>query len=429
VVNISSNLTTELDRVNFTESHRVFVLKKNNFNLIFMKYLNDYNFKNKKALIRVDFNVPLDKDFTITDDTRLKASLPTIQKVLKDGGSVILMSHLGRPKGEIQEKYSLKHLVSYLKEALQVNVLFGEDCIGKTSFEQSQNLKNGEVLLLENLRFYSEETKGETEFANKLAKHGDVYVNDAFGTAHRKHASTAVIAQFFEDKICGKVMQEELANAQKVLENAQEPFTAIMGGAKVSDKIMIIEQLIGKVDNLLIGGGMAYTFFKAMGGNIGSSLVENDKLDLATQLIAKAKGSKTTLYLPIDSVTADAFSNDAATQNADNMNIQENWMGLDIGTKAAKEYAEVIKNSKTILWNGPMGVFEMEKFSNGTKEVAKAIAEATDSGAFSLIGGGDSAAAINQFGFGKQVSYVSTGGGALLKYLEGEVLPAVEAIF
>ena len=281
---------------------------------------------------------------------------------------------------------------------------------------------------MENLRFYTEETKGDTDFASKLAKHGEVYVNDAFGTAHRKHASTAVIAQFFEDKICGKVMQEELENAQKVLENAQAPFTAIMGGAKVSDKILIIEQLIGKVDNLLIGGGMAYTFFKAMGGNIGASLVENDKLDLATRLISKAKASKTKLYLPVDSVIADAFSNDAATQNADNMNIQEKWMGLDIGQKAAIEYAQVVKNSKTILWNGPMGVFEMEKFSKGTKAVAQAIAKATQHAASSLIGGGDSAAAINQFGFSAQVSYVSTGGGALLKYLEGETLPAVLAL-
>lgn len=394
-----------------------------------MKYLTDYNFKNKKALVRVDFNVPLDANFNITDDTRLKASLPTINKILKEGGSVILMSHLGRPKGEAQEKYSLKHLIDYLKSALKTSIHFGEDCIGNSAFEQSKNLKNGEVLLLENLRFYTQETKGDTDFAERLAKHGEVYVNDAFGTAHRNHASTAVIAQFFKDKICGKVMQDELANAQKVLENAQTPFTAIMGGAKVSDKIMIIEQLIDKVDNLLIGGGMAYTFFKAMGGNIGSSLVENDKIDLAKQLIAKAKQSKTKLYLPVDSVIADAFANDANTQNADNMTIQNQWMGLDIGEKAAKEYAQVIMKSKTILWNGPMGVFEMEKFSNGTKAVAQAIAEATKKGAFSLIGGGDSAAAINQFGFGEQVSYVSTGGGALLKYLEGEVLPAVEAIF
>lgn len=393
-----------------------------------MRYLKDYNFKNKKALVRVDFNVPLDNDFIITDDTRLKASLSTINKILKDGGSVILMSHLGRPKGEIQEKYSLKHLVNYLENALKTSILFGEDCIGKPAFEQSKNLQNGQVLLLENLRYYTEETKGDTNFAKKLAKHGDVYVNDAFGTAHRNHTSTAVIAQFFEDKICGKVMQNELENAQKVLENVQKPFTAIMGGAKVSDKIMIIEKLIGKVDNLLIGGGMAYTFFKAMGGSIGSSLVENGKIDLAKQLIAKAKESNTKLFLPVDSVIADAFSNDANIQNADNMNIENNWMGLDIGENAAIEYAQVIKNSKTILWNGPMGVFEMEKFSKGTKAVAQAIAKATENGAFSLIGGGDSAAAVNKFGFGEQVSYVSTGGGALLKYLEEGNLVALDAL-
>ncbi len=393
-----------------------------------MKYLKDYNFKNKKALVRVDFNVPLDKQFSITDDTRLKASLPTISKILQDGGAVILMSHLGRPKGEIQEKYSLKHLINYLQEALKTTVLFGKDCIGESALEQSKNLKNGEVLLLENLRYHTEETKGDTDFASKLAKHGNVYVNDAFGTAHRKHASTAVIAEFFEDKICGKVMQEELVNAQKVLETAQKPFTAIMGGAKVSDKIMIIEQLIGKVDNLLIGGGMAYTFFKAMGGNIGSSLVENDKIDLAKQLIAKAKESNTKLHLPVDSVIADAFSNEANIQNADNMNIQGSWMGLDIGEKAAKEYTQVIQTSKTILWNGPMGVFEMESFQEGTKQIALAVAEATQKGAFSLVGGGDSVAAVNKFNIANQVSHVSTGGGAMLEYLEGKNLAGITAI-
>ncbi len=397
-----------------------------------MKYLNSFNFSGKRALVRVDFNVPLDKEYKITDFTRIKAVIPTIAKILGDGGSVVLMSHLGRPKqnleGVFEEKYSLKHLQKPLSEIFGVEVKFADDCIGEQAKSLSEGLKAGEILLLENLRFYKEEEKGDVSFAEKLSKLGDVYVNDAFGTAHRAHASTAVIAQFFQDKICGLVMQAELDNAKKVLENAEKPFTAIMGGAKVSDKIELIEKLLDKVDNLIIGGGMAYTFFKAQGGNIGNSLVEADKLDLALHLIKKAKEKGVNLMLPQDSIIADAFSNDANTEIADNEDIKAGFMGLDIGEKAIKSFVEVIKNSKTILWNGPMGVFEMEKFSKGTSEVAKAVVEATKNGAFSLIGGGDSAAAVNNLGFGDAVSYVSTGGGALLEYMEGKILPGVAAL-
>lgn len=393
-----------------------------------MKYLNSFNFSGKRALVRVDFNVPLDKDYKITDFTRIKAVIPTIARILGDSGSVVLMSHLGRPKGGFEEKFSLKHLQKPLSEIFGVQVKFADDCIGEQAKTLSEGLKAGEILLLENLRFYKEEEKGDASFAEKLSKFGDVYVNDAFGTAHRAHSSTSVIAQFFKDKICGLVMQAELDNAKKVLEHAEKPFTAIMGGAKVSDKIELIEKLLEKVDNLIIGGAMSYTFVKAQGGNVGNSLVEADKLDLALHLIKKAKEKGVNLMLPQDSIIADAFSNDANIEKSDNENIKAGFMGLDIGEKAIKSFVEVIKKSKTILWNGPMGVFEMENFSKGTSEVAKAVVDATKNGAFSLIGGGDSAAAINHLGFGDEVSYVSTGGGALLEYMEGKILPGVAAL-
>lgn len=394
-----------------------------------MKTIDNLNFSGKKALIRVDFNVPLDENFNITDDNRIQGALPTINKILKDGGSVILMSHLGRPKDGPTDKYSLKHIVKHLSAALNTEVAFADDCIGQDASDKAAALTSGKVLLLENLRFYKEEEKGDKDFAEKLSKLGDVYVNDAFGTAHRAHASTAVIAQFFPDaKYFGYLMAGELANAEKVLNNPERPFTAIMGGAKVSDKILLIEKLLDKVDNLLIGGGMAYTFAKAQGGNIGNSLVEADKLDLALELIEKAKAKGVNLYLPTDSVIADAFSADANTDAANNDSIKDGWMGLDIGPAAIKQYKEVVASSKTILWNGPMGVFEMEKFEAGTKAVAEAVVEATEKGAFSLIGGGDSAAAVAKFGFEEQVSYVSTGGGALLEYMEGKELPGVKAI-
>ncbi len=397
-----------------------------------MKYLNSFNFSGKRALVRVDFNVPLDKEYKITDFTRIKAVIPTIAKILGDGGSVVLMSHLGRPKRNagdgFEEKSSLKHLQKPLSDIFDVAVKFADDCIGEQAKSLANDLKAGEILLLENLRFYKEEEKGDVSFAEKLSKLGDIYVNDAFGTAHRAHSSTAVIAQFFADKVCGFVMQAELDNAKKVLENAEKPFTAIMGGAKVSDKIELIEKLLDKVDNLIVGGGMAYTFFKAQGGNIGNSLVEADKLDLALYLIKKAKEKGVNLMLPQDSIIADAFSNDANTEFADNENIKDGFMGLDIGEKAIKSFVEVIKNSKTILWNGPMGVFEMEKFQHGTKAIAEAIADATKHGAFSLIGGGDSVAAINKFNLVDKVSFVSTGGGALLEYFEGKILPGIAAV-
>lgn len=393
-----------------------------------MKTINDFDFQGKRALIRVDFNVPLNDQFEITDFTRIKAATPTIQKILSSGGSVVLMSHLGRPKEGPEEKFSLKHLIDHLSEVFGTQVKFASDCIGAEGKELSANLSSGEVLLLENLRFYKEETKGDVDFAKSLAEHGDIYINDAFGTAHRAHASTSIIAQFFQEKGCGFVMQAELDNAQKVLETGEKPLTAIMGGAKISDKILIIEQLLERVDNLIIGGGMSYTFFKAMGGNIGNSLVEEDKLDLAKSLIAKAKELGVNLELPIDSVVADNFSNDANTNISMNHAIEAGWMGLDIGPQAAQVFSNVVKESKTILWNGPMGVFEMENFANGTKAVAEAIVEATRNGAFSLIGGGDSAAAVNTLGYGNDVSYVSTGGGALLEYMEGKVLPGVAAL-
>jgi len=396
-----------------------------------MSALSNFNFSGKKALIRVDFNVPLNAAFQITDDTRMRAAVPTIQKVLHDGGSVILMSHLGRPKEGPTDKYSLKHILHHLIKLLNgTTVKFASDCIGNEAVNDAETLQPGEVLLLENLRFYKEEEKGDVAFAKKLASLGDVYVNDAFGTAHRAHASTAVIAQFFEPahKMFGLLMNAEVANAEKVMHDASTPFTAILGGAKVSDKILIIEMLLNKANNIIIGGGMAYTFLRAQGHPIGTSICEYDKLDLANELIKKAAEKGVKLFIPVDSVVADRFAADANTQIVDNDNIPDNWMGLDIGEKSITLFSEVIKNSKTILWNGPMGVFEMEKFQNGTKAIALAIAEATKQGAFSLIGGGDSVAAINQFDLVDQVSYVSTGGGALLEYFEGKVLPGIAAI-
>lgn len=402
---------------------------RNNRLTNYMKTVDQINFLGKKALVRVDFNVPLDKDYNITDDNRMTAALPTIKKILRDGGEVILMSHLGRPKEGPTEKYSLKHLVPHLSDLLGQQVEFADDCIGEQAVEKAKALAKGQVLLLENLRFYKEEEKGDVEFAKKLAALGDVYVNDAFGTAHRAHASTAVIAQFFPEAKCfGYLMAAELANAEKVLNGAEKPFTAIMGGAKVSDKIELIERLMDKVDNLIIGGGMAYTFAKAEGGKIGKSLVEEDKLDLAKSLVEKAKAKGVNLLLPTDSIIADNFSNDANTEIAQNNNIKDGWMGLDIGPESIKAFSKVVENSKTILWNGPMGVFEMEKFQHGTKTIATAVAAATQAGAFSLVGGGDSVAAVNQFGFADKVSYVSTGGGAMLEYFEGKVLPGIAAI-
>lgn len=393
-----------------------------------MKTLNDINFKGKRALIRVDFNVPLDKSFQVTDDNRIKSTIPTIKKILKDGGSCILMSHLGRPKGGPEDKYSLKHTLKTTEQLLGQAVLFANDCIGDEARNKAAALKPGEVLLLENLRFYKEEEKGDIAFAEKLSKLGDIYVNDAFGTAHRAHASTTIVAQFFKEKCAGFVMAAELDNAKKVMEKADKPFTAIMGGAKISDKILIIEKLLDKVNHLIIGGGMSYTFFKALGGNIGKSLVEEDKLDLAKELIQKAKAKGVELHLPIDSIIADKFDAMANTAISNNNSIPEDWMGLDIGPQASVVFSKVIEDSKTILWNGPMGVFEMEKFEKGTKAIAEAVVRATSKGAFSLIGGGDSAAAVAKFGFEDKVSYVSTGGGALLEYFEGKVLPGVKAL-
>ncbi|HRF99921.1 MAG: phosphoglycerate kinase [Bacteroidia bacterium] len=395
-----------------------------------MKTIDSLNFQNKRALIRVDFNVPLNENFEVTDETRIKAATPTIKKILEKGGSVILMSHLGRPKEGPTNKYSLKHIVSTVAKNIGTDVLFADDCIGTDAYEKSAALKPGQVLLLENLRFYKEEEKGDVAFAEKLSKHGDIYVNDAFGTAHRAHASTAVIAQFFKDdaKCFGYVMAGEVASINKVINGAEAPFTAIVGGAKVSDKILIIEQLMNKANNILIGGGMAFTFVKAMGGTIGKSLCEDDKLDLAKELLAKAKAKGVNLYIPTDAIVADNFANDAAKKDSKINAIEEGWMGLDISNETIGTYADVIKNSKTILWNGPMGVFEMSSFENGTKQVALAIAEATKKGAYTLIGGGDSVAAINKYNLAEQVSYVSTGGGALLEYIEQGSLPGVRAI-
>ena len=394
-----------------------------------MNTIDLINFSGKKALIRVDFNVPLDEQFTITDDNRMVGAVPTIQKILKDGGSVILMSHLGRPKDGPDDQYSLRHIINHLAGLLSRDIHFASDCIGEDAIAKAKALKSGQVLLLENLRFYKEEEKGDEAFAKKLAQLGNVYVNDAFGTAHRAHASTAIIAKFFPNaKYFGYLMASELANAEKILNHAERPFTAIMGGAKVSDKILLIEKLLDKVDNLIIGGGMAYTFAKAQGGQIGTSICEDDKMALALELMEKARQKKVNLILPVDTRIADAFSPDANTAVVKAGTTPSDWMGLDIGTETAKLFSDVIKNSKTVLWNGPMGVFEMKKFEVGTKAVAVAVVEATKNGAFSLIGGGDSAAAVSKFGFEDQVSYVSTGGGALLEYMEGKELPGVKAI-
>ncbi|WP_127133238.1 phosphoglycerate kinase [Pseudoflavitalea rhizosphaerae] len=396
-----------------------------------MSTFSQFNFKGLKALVRVDFNVPLNAEFQITDDTRMKAAVPTIKKILSDGGSVILMSHLGRPKDGPSDKYSLKHLVKHLSQLLDgAFVLFANDCIGEQAVLTAGMLKPGEVLLLENLRFYKEEEKGDEGFAKKLAALGDVYVNDAFGTAHRAHASTAVIAQFFpkDKRMFGLLMEGEVASAEKVLHQAQKPFTAIIGGAKVSDKILIIENLLERATDIIIGGGMAYTFEKAQGGKIGNSLCEDDRLNTAKELLKKAEAKGVRIHLPSDSTIADKFDANAETSGAPSNNIPDGWMGLDIGPNACEQFTNVIKQSKTILWNGPMGVFEMEKFQHGTKAIATAVAEATQEGAFSLVGGGDSVAAVNQFGFTDKVSYVSTGGGAMLEYFEGKELPGIAAV-
>ena len=393
-----------------------------------VKNVDSLNFAGKKALIRVDFNVPLDEHLQVADDTRIQAAVPTIKKILKDGGSAILMSHLGRPKGGPEDKYSLKHIISAIEAALGQKISFANDCIGEEAIQKAAQLGVGQVLLLENLRFYKEEEKGDSDFASKLARLGDVYVNDAFGTAHRAHASTAVIAANFSQKVAGYLMESELTNADKVLGNPERPYTAIMGGAKIADKILIIERLLEKVDNLIIGGGMSYTFAKAQGGTIGTSLLEADKLDFVLELMEKAKAKGVNLILPVDTVIADDFSNTANQGLVNKGEIPDNWMGLDIGPKTRELFGKVILESKTILWNGPMGVFEMESFDKGTKAIAEYVAEATRNGAFSLIGGGDSAAAVNKFGYTDQVSYVSTGGGALLEHMEGKVLPGVAAL-
>ncbi len=394
-----------------------------------MQTIDNFNFKDKKALIRVDFNVPLDSNFQITDTNRIDATLPTIRKILADGGSVILMSHLGRPKGGPEEKFSLKHLLPYLSEQLKLKVKFADDCIGQSAKEMSAGLKPGEVLLLENLRFYKEEEKGDEAFAQKLAALGDIYVNDAFGTAHRAHASTAIIANYFPKAKCfGYVMAEEVVHLDKVMKEAVHPFTAVLGGAKVSGKIEVISHLMDKVDNLIIGGGMMFTFIKAIGGEVGDSLVEEELLDISRNIVEGAKTMGVNLYLPVDAIIADAFSNDANIKTCNAYDIPDTWMGLDIGPNTLQKFEHVIEQSSTILWNGPMGVFEMNNFEEGTKKIAEAIAKATENGAFSLVGGGDSVAAINKYELAGKISYVSTGGGAMLEYIEGKELPGVKAI-
>jgi len=395
-----------------------------------MSQFSSHSFAGQKALIRVDFNVPLDDAYNITDDTRMRATIPTIQKIIKDGGSVILMSHLGRPKDGPTSKYSLIHIVGHLSKLLSVEVQFANDCIGEEAVTKAAALTAGQVLLLENLRFYKEEEKGDEAFAQKLSKLGDVYVNDAFGTAHRAHASTAVIAQFFApgSKMFGLVMNAEVASAEKVLHGSEKPFTAIIGGAKVSDKILIIENLLDRATDIIIGGGMAYTFFKAQGGTIGTSICEDDRMPLALEILAKAKAKGVNIHLPVDNIITTEFSNTTERKNCESMSIPDGWMGLDIGEATRAKFAAVIESSKTILWNGPMGVFEMENYQAGTKAIAEAVAAATAKGAFSLVGGGDSVAAVNIFGFTDKVSYVSTGGGAMLEYFEGKVLPGIAAI-
>jgi phosphoglycerate kinase len=393
-----------------------------------MKTLNDFNFNNKKAIIRVDFNVPLDENFKVTDTTRIEAAKPTIDKIINEGGSVILMSHLGRPKG-VEEKYSLKHILTETEKVLGRNVKFANDCIGNEAVELAANLKAGEVLLLENLRFYAEEEKGDVAFAQKLANLGDIYVNDAFGTAHRAHASTTIIAQFFVGKKCfGNLLAKEIESIEKVLKNSEKPVTAILGGSKVSSKITVIENILDKVNHMIIGGGMTFTFIKALGGKIGNSICEDDKLELAIEILKKAKEKGVQIHLPVDVVAADAFSNEANTQVVDVKQIPEGWQGLDSGPKSLEIIKRIILDSKTILWNGPLGVFEMESFAKGTISLGDYIAESTQNGAFSLVGGGDSVAAVKQFGFEPKMSYVSTGGGAMLEMLEGKTLPGIAAI-
>lgn len=394
-----------------------------------MQKIDNYNFSGKKVLLRVDFNVPLDANFNITDDTRIIAALPTIKKIIENKGSVILMSHLGRPKNGPEDKFSLHHIVNHLSEKTTKKVLFAPSCIGKQTEKMAGNLNPGEILLLENLRFFKEETNGDEAFAEKLAHLADVYVNDAFGTAHRAHASTTIVAKFFpENKMFGYLMLKELKNIDNILCKSSTPFTAILGGAKVSSKISIIKNLISKVDNLIIGGGMTYTFIKAIGGYVGDSLVEEDKLDMALEVLDAAKKNNVKLYLAIDSVNANKFDNEANTEITKIDEIKDKWLGLDIGPETVKLFSDIIISSSTILWNGPMGVFEMENFQNGTVKIAEAIVEATAKGAFSLVGGGDSVAAVNQYKLSDKVSYVSTGGGAMLEYIEGKELPGVKAI-
>lgn len=393
-----------------------------------MKTVNDFNFNNKKALIRVDFNVPLDTDFNVTDSTRIEAAKPTIIKVLEDGGSCVLMSHLGRPKNK-EAEFSLEHIIKEVREILGLQVKFVSDSVGEIAENAVAELKPGEVLLLENLRYYEEETKGDSEFAKKLSKLGDIYINDAFGTAHRAHASTAIIAKFFPDNKCvGLLLESEIQNVNKVLKDNNRPITAIIGGAKVSSKITIIENILDTVDHLIIGGGMAFTFIKAKGGNVGGSLVEDDKQDVALEILKLAKEKNVTVHLPIDVIAANSFSEFASTEVDAADAIPEGWMGLDVGPETNRTFAEVISQSKTILWNGPVGVFEMEPFAKGTIALGNAIVDATRNGAFSLVGGGDSVAAVKQFNFADKVSYVSTGGGAMLEMLEGKSLPGIEAL-
>lgn len=393
-----------------------------------MKTLNNFNFNNKKAIIRVDFNVPLDENFKVTDATRIEAAKPTIDKILKDGGSVILMSHLGRPKG-VEAKYSLQHIVAKTEEILGQKVHFASDCIGEIAENAAKNLKPGEILLLENLRFYAEEEKGDVEFSKKIASLGDIYVNDAFGTAHRAHASTTIIAQFFQDAKCfGYLLAKEIESIEKVLKNSEKPVVAILGGSKVSSKITVIENILDKVNHMIIGGGMTFTFIKALGGKIGNSICEDDKLDLAIEILKQAKEKGVQIHLPVDVIAADAFSNDANTQVVDVKNIPNGWQGLDAGPKSLAIFKQIILDSKTILWNGPLGVFEMESFANGTISLGEFIAESTVNGAFSLVGGGDSVAAVKQFGLEPKMSYVSTGGGAMLEMLEGRTLPGIAVI-
>ena len=393
-----------------------------------MKTLNDFNFENKRALIRVDFNVPLNENFEVTDTTRIVSAKPTIIKILEDGGSCVLMSHLGRPKG-VQDEFSLRHIVDTVEEIIGVEVKFVSDCIGADVEAAATNLKPGEILLLENLRFHAEEKAGDKDFAERLSKLGDIYVNDAFGTAHRAHASTTIVAQFFHENKCfGNLLAKEIESIKKVMESGEKPVLAVLGGAKVSSKITIIENILDKVDHLIIGGGMTYTFIKAQGGKIGDSICEDDKQDLALDILKQAKEKNVQVHLPVDVLAADAFDNNANTQIVDVTNIPDGWQGLDCGPKSKAIFDEVVNKSKTILWNGPLGVFEMENFASGTIELGNSIAQATKKGAFSLVGGGDSVAAVKQFGFQSKVSYVSTGGGAMLESLEGKTLPGIAAI-